>query len=220
MPFTTTSGINPSFPGLSQTLRQVSHVLRTRSPLSLHCIATASIPLDLHVLTTSPAFTLSQDQTLQKSLLKVFFERAFKSWRFELWILSKMNTSCKWIYPRACYLVLPKSNTKLSIYVFTKVKVCLRNWLRKPYQSHKVELSKNVKVSQAQPVFRGTRRKSVKISISNYFEFVKRFLKKLKKVLTNSTETLLKNKSSLKSFPDAVPAVVPWKRNANHEEIT
>jgi hypothetical protein len=45
-------------------------VLLTRSPLP-HSIATAG-PFDLHVLSTPPAFALSQDQTLQLSeLLRV-----------------------------------------------------------------------------------------------------------------------------------------------------
>jgi hypothetical protein len=34
------------------------------------CIATHSLPLDLHVLGLPPAFTLSQDQTLQLNLNK------------------------------------------------------------------------------------------------------------------------------------------------------
>ncbi len=66
------SGISPGFPGLSQSYRQVAHVLLTRPPL----VPQASPPkricllpaLDLHVLGTPPAFVLSQDQTLQKSL--------------------------------------------------------------------------------------------------------------------------------------------------------
>lgn len=41
-------------------------MLRTRSPLRFSCIATPKTPFDLHVLTTPPAFILSQDQTLRK----------------------------------------------------------------------------------------------------------------------------------------------------------
>ncbi len=41
-------------------------MLRTRSPLLFKCIATSEKPFDLHVLTTPPAFILSQDQTLRK----------------------------------------------------------------------------------------------------------------------------------------------------------
>src|SRR3954468_24525707 len=58
------SGIRPGFPGLSRSQRQVAHVLLTRSPL------TPKGPLDLHVLSTPPAFVLSQNQTLQQRMLK------------------------------------------------------------------------------------------------------------------------------------------------------
>ena len=58
------SGINPGFPELSQSQGQVAHVLLTRSPL----IRQASLPspFDLHVLSTPPAFVLSQNQTLRQ----------------------------------------------------------------------------------------------------------------------------------------------------------
>ena len=58
----TSCGIVPSFPGVSPTFGQVNHVLLTRSPLYSGLLPFA---LDLHVLGTPPAFTLSQDQTLQ-----------------------------------------------------------------------------------------------------------------------------------------------------------
>ena len=57
------SGISSGFPGLSQSQGQVAHVLLTRSPL-IHRASSAS-PFDLHVLSTPPAFVLSQDQTLR-----------------------------------------------------------------------------------------------------------------------------------------------------------
>src|SRR5690606_29428418 len=60
------SGIRPSFPGLSQSRGQVTHVLLTRSPL-IHPASWAS-SFDLHVLSTPPAFILSQDQTLHKRI--------------------------------------------------------------------------------------------------------------------------------------------------------
>ena len=59
---TTTCGISSPFGLLFHTSRQVTYVLRTHSPLST--IANASF--DLHVLSTPPAFILSQDQTLRK----------------------------------------------------------------------------------------------------------------------------------------------------------
>ena len=60
------SGISSGFPGLFQSLGQVTHVLLTRSPL----IPPASwgSPFDLHVLSTPPAFVLSQNQTLRRCL--------------------------------------------------------------------------------------------------------------------------------------------------------
>jgi hypothetical protein len=61
-------GINSPFGELSPTSRQIPHVLRTRSPLNYFCIATEVIPFDLHVLSTPPAFVLSQNQTLRKNL--------------------------------------------------------------------------------------------------------------------------------------------------------
>ena len=60
-----TSGISPAFAGLSQTSRQITHVLRTLAPLQLPNIATRQPALDLHVLSTPPAFVLSQNQTLR-----------------------------------------------------------------------------------------------------------------------------------------------------------
>ena len=41
-------------------------MLRTRSPLAFDPVALHESPFDLHVLTTPPAFILSQDQTLRK----------------------------------------------------------------------------------------------------------------------------------------------------------
>ncbi len=61
----TTFGISSRFQLLSQSPGQVSHVLRTRSPLNLPEQAPWT-SFDLHVLSTPPAFILSQDQTLQQ----------------------------------------------------------------------------------------------------------------------------------------------------------
>ena len=62
------SGIRPSFPSLSRSTGQITHVLLTRSPLEYP--ASRAFPFDLHVLSTPPAFVLSQDQTLQKNKQK------------------------------------------------------------------------------------------------------------------------------------------------------
>ena len=61
------SGISPPFGGLSRSSGQVSHVLLTRSPLGLPEQAPWT-SFDLHVLSTPPAFVLSQDQTLRRDL--------------------------------------------------------------------------------------------------------------------------------------------------------
>ena len=66
MPLLVTCGINPPFGGLSPIPGQVAHVLLTLAPLTIHCIATTNNPFDLHVLSTPPAFVLSQNQTLHK----------------------------------------------------------------------------------------------------------------------------------------------------------
>src|SRR5436190_14228282 len=61
-----TSGISPSFLGLSRSSGQVTHVLLTRSRLCPGPKPGSS--LHLHVLSTPPAFVLSQDQTLREEL--------------------------------------------------------------------------------------------------------------------------------------------------------
>src|SRR5215218_5168935 len=63
-----TFGISPSFLGLSQSSGQVTHVLLTRSRLCPGPKPGSS--LHLHVLSTPPAFVLSQDQTLREELLR------------------------------------------------------------------------------------------------------------------------------------------------------
>src|SRR6185503_6349444 len=62
-----TSGISPSFLGLSRSSGWVTHVLLTRSRLCPRPKPGSS--LHLHVLSTPPAFVLSQDQTLREELL-------------------------------------------------------------------------------------------------------------------------------------------------------
>src|SRR5919199_5865610 len=66
-PLAGTSGISPSFNGLSRSSGQVTHVLLTRSRLCPG--ASPGSSLHLHVLSTPPAFVMSQDQTLREELL-------------------------------------------------------------------------------------------------------------------------------------------------------
>ena len=58
-------GIRPNFSGLSPWDGQVAYVLLTSAPVAIGGIATPMMPLDLHVLSLSLAFILSQDQTLR-----------------------------------------------------------------------------------------------------------------------------------------------------------
>ena len=74
------SGIRPSFPSLSRSAGQITHVLLTRSPLEYpHQKMMGAFPFDLHVLSTPPAFVLSQDQTLQKNKQKNYRQKTKKS---------------------------------------------------------------------------------------------------------------------------------------------
>ena len=59
----TTCGISSPFELLFPASGQVTYVLRTHSPLNSRIATRASF--DLHVLSTPPAFILSQDQTLR-----------------------------------------------------------------------------------------------------------------------------------------------------------
>ena len=57
-------GISSRFQLLSPSTGQVTHALLTRPPLSYESLGFIITPFDLHVLSTPPAFILSQDQTL------------------------------------------------------------------------------------------------------------------------------------------------------------
>ena len=57
-------GISTPFGALSPCVRQVAHALLTRPPLEYTRITPHISSFDLHVLSTPPAFVLSQDQTL------------------------------------------------------------------------------------------------------------------------------------------------------------
>ena len=66
-------GISSRFQLLSPCTRQVTHALLTRPPLSHNGLPPEGLgaSFDLHVLSTPPAFILSQDQTLVKSVCSV-----------------------------------------------------------------------------------------------------------------------------------------------------
>ena len=58
-------GISTPFEVLSPSRGQVAYALLTRLPLTSVIASYYFGPFDLHVLSTPPAFVLSQDQTLQ-----------------------------------------------------------------------------------------------------------------------------------------------------------
>ena len=72
---------------LSPCIRQVTHALLTRPPLTGKSLGFITCPFDLHVLSTPPAFILSQDQTLiingclscQSYLALLFLVRSVKT---------------------------------------------------------------------------------------------------------------------------------------------
>ena len=66
-------GIRRNFFRLSPCCGQVAYVLLTRAPVAGGSASTPPLPLDLHVLSLSLAFILSQDQTLRCCLYIFFF---------------------------------------------------------------------------------------------------------------------------------------------------
>ena len=62
--FVVLCGISTSFDALFPCVRQIVHALLTRPPLGYIQASSPVSSFDLHVLSTPPAFVLSQDQTL------------------------------------------------------------------------------------------------------------------------------------------------------------
>ena len=105
-------GISHPFEWLSHTRGYVIHVLLTRSPLTRGPKSVRA--LDLHVLSTPPAFVLSQDQTLQfdskNSLLlndwvlvigpKLFVEANSSNGCFWLVVPSRVPKNSGWSFER------------------------------------------------------------------------------------------------------------------------
>ena len=73
-------GISNCFQLLSPSVGQIAHALLTRPPLECQPKLTSSF--DLHVLSTPPAFVLSQDQTLKKLYLKAEALKSYFSDQF------------------------------------------------------------------------------------------------------------------------------------------
>ena len=81
MPLEDVCGISRNFSRLSPCEGQVAYALLTRAPVADRSVATPSLPLDLHVLSLSLAFILSQDQTLHSN-------KNFKNYLFRSVIIS------------------------------------------------------------------------------------------------------------------------------------
>ena len=81
MPQTMLWGIRRRFHLLSPCDGHVAHALRTLPPVAARCIATSALPLDLHVLSLSLAFILSQDQTLRCCIIVSSISRIMKTQR-------------------------------------------------------------------------------------------------------------------------------------------
>ena len=97
---------------LSPCTRQVTHALLTRPPLSYKSLGFIITPFDLHVLSTPPAFILSQDQTLE---LKVC------SWlRINIWLILFRFYLCLGFVPKIHVRIFG-----VGIYCFViKVQLC------------------------------------------------------------------------------------------------
>ena len=78
MPPEDVCGISRNFSRLSPCEGQVAYALLTRAPVADRSVATPSLPLDLHVLSLSLAFILSQDQTLRCLSCSFIFSLSFR----------------------------------------------------------------------------------------------------------------------------------------------
>ena len=78
MPPEDVCGISRNFSQLSPCEGQVAYALLTRAPVADRSVATPSLPLDLHVLSLSLAFILSQDQTLRCLSCSFIFSLSFR----------------------------------------------------------------------------------------------------------------------------------------------
>ena len=133
------SGIRPSFPSLSRSAGQITHVLLTRSPLEHPHQMVGAFPFDLHVLSTPPAFVLSQDQTLQKNKQKITGKKQRNQQNN-----NKQQTPKTIQCPRSC------SYTN---------KVCFIKW-------HTIEFSNNTGILPL-PTFKSRKRKATLVSLAN-----------------------------------------------------
>ena len=91
-------GISTSFDALSPCMRQIIHALLTRPPLGYIRASSPITSFDLHVLSTPPAFVLSQDQTLVFNPLTcdLWFRSHFASCLLSPSALSNLHLSARY----------------------------------------------------------------------------------------------------------------------------
>ena len=126
-------GISTCFQVLSPCLGQVAHALLTRPPLEYIPSRPKPFrnisPFDLHVLSTPPAFVLSQDQTLMFNpyCSPLYLLRLAKASAFSrLTAFYSMNSDCSEPLPRSCLSALfaaPRSASLSSLCIVFKVRV-------------------------------------------------------------------------------------------------
>ena len=118
-------GIRPSFPGLSPCPGQVAYVLLTSAPVAAKGIATSALPLDLHVLSLSLAFILSQDQTLRCCILSFSLSRI----KMKTQHLTEVCSSDSWwflLYCVLCFRINGNIKFPFLLYYVISLQTCQR----------------------------------------------------------------------------------------------
>ena len=111
------SGISTPFGMLSPSEGQVAYALLTRSPLGIP--PKQNSPFDLHVLSTPPAFVLSQDQTLHKVLWKSRFGSSLLFRNYMTWsvpVSGNMTRTFIWFVVIQFSRFLPSCDSLFSLH--------------------------------------------------------------------------------------------------------
>ena len=117
----TSFGISTSFEVLSPSERQVAYALLTRLPLGSIIASYHFAPFDLHVLSTPPAFNLSQNQTLQfKSVAKISVGTEIRISKFFPTRSSLVNEPCALSFGARSVSTLPFAACQLLFSIFRK----------------------------------------------------------------------------------------------------
>ena len=95
-------GISRGFPRLYPCGGQVAYVLLTRAPVAGRRIAAPPLPLDLHVLSLSLAFILSQDQTLRCWLSRLKISLVFAPAAGRIFLVYRNLTCLDSVIDEAC----------------------------------------------------------------------------------------------------------------------